>query len=204
MAAEITKLESPIDVMYLIHKALRAEAARVEQMIERFTLRERLQPFQEAFQRWEQTLGYHAAVEDKYMTAPLGNLQVARDNEAAHEGLDRRLQDIQQYLTRMGGPTLATAKTQRHLYGKVVALRIAQDDHLEEEEAFVLPIIRQRVPEVQQLEMARRLLIDVEGSDKGWLMDWVAAELTLVERQLLADLSAHFREVPVPKIVRID
>ena len=45
------------------------------------------------------------------------------------------------------------------LFGKVVALRIDQDDHLEEEE-FVLPIIRQHIGETQQLEMARHLLLD--------------------------------------------
>jgi len=32
MLAEIATLEGPIDVMYLIHKALRAEAARVDRM----------------------------------------------------------------------------------------------------------------------------------------------------------------------------
>ena len=199
MTAEITKLESPIDVMYLIHKALRVEAARVEQMIERFAITDQLQPFREAFQHWEKTLGYHAAVEDKYMTPSLADLPVARDNEAAHEGLEQRLADIQHYVSRMVGPALATAKTRRHLYGKVVALRIAQDDHLEEEEAFVLPIIRARIPEAQQLEMARYLLIDGESSDDGWLIDWVAAALTPVERQLLTALVAQFREVPIAK-----
>jgi hypothetical protein len=64
---ESAKLESPIDAMYLIHKALRAEAASVEQMIERLTTGESLQPFQKAFQRWSRTLGYHAEVEDEHM-----------------------------------------------------------------------------------------------------------------------------------------
>jgi hypothetical protein len=135
------------------------------------------------------------------MTPSLADLPVARDNEAAHEGLEQRLEDIQDYLTRKVGPTLATAKTQRHLYGKVVALRIAQNDHLEEEEAFVLPIIRARVPEEQQLAMARYLLIDVDSPDDGWLIDWVSAALTPLERQLLSGLSAQFGEVRVSKVV---
>ena len=33
------------------------------------------------------------------------------------------------------------ARTHRHLYGKVVALRICQDDHFESEEYLVLPEI---------------------------------------------------------------
>ena len=84
----------------------------------------------------------------------------------------------------------------QYRYGKVVALRIAQDDHLEEEEAFVLPLIHRRIPEAHQLEMTRRRLIDVDGSDQGWVMDWVAGHLIATEREVLAALAARVQEMP--------
>ncbi|HEX9872234.1 MAG TPA: hemerythrin domain-containing protein [Candidatus Tectomicrobia bacterium] len=201
MMAEITKLDSPIDVMYLLHKALRAEAARLEQMSERLTMGESLQPLQEAFQHWGKALGYHAAVEDQYMTAPLADLPPVRGNEVSHQGLEVRLEDLQEYLMTEAGPTCPRPKTRRHLYGKLVALRIAQDDHLEEE-AFVLPMIRQRIPEAQQLEMARRLLVDGDGPPHSWIMEWVAGALTATECELLADVAARFKEIPTESLSR--
>lgn len=197
MTAEITKLDSPIDVMYLIHKALRAEAARVEHVCQRLAVGDSLQPFREVFQRWGKALAYHAHAEDRYMTAPLIDSPPARDNEATHRALEERLADIQTYANDEVGSSPMSAKVQRHLFGKVVALRIAQDDHFEEEEAFVLPLIRQRISETQQLEMARRLLVDVDDPDSSWIMDSIAADLTPAERQLLADFTARFKAIPV-------
>lgn len=196
MTTQITKLESPIDAMYLIHKALRAEAARIEKLVGQLEIGGSLQPFEAAFSHWGKALGYHAEAEDTYMTALLPNSLPARDNEAAHRGLAEMLEGMQTDLDAERGSAVANARTQRHLYGKIVALRIAQDDHFEEEEAFVLPVIRQRIGEAQQLEMARRLLMDQDAADKCWILDWLARDLTPTERQLLADLTARFTEVP--------
>ena len=52
MAEEFTRLESPIDVMFFIHKALSAEAAKVQKLIEEFEPGESLQPFTIAFNFW--------------------------------------------------------------------------------------------------------------------------------------------------------
>lgn len=189
MTVEITKLDAPIDVMYLIHKALGAEAARVEKSIEQLEMGSSLQPFEQAFNCWVRALGYHAEIEDTYMTAPLPDSVPARDNEAAHGQLAEMIEDVRTYLHEIGQTTV-NARTRRNLYGKVVALRIAQDDHLEEEEEFVLPMIRQGISEAHQLEMARRLLIDQEAQDQQWILDGIAGDLTTLEQQLLADLVA--------------
>jgi hypothetical protein len=137
-------------------------------------------------------LGYHADVEDRYVTVLLPDAPPARENEAGHGRLAGMLEDLQAYLHEELGGTMVIARTQRHLLGKVVALRIAQDDLLEEEEEGVLPLLRQQMSEVQQLEMARRLLLDQEAEDEAWILDWVAQDLTVVERQWLADLEARF------------
>ncbi len=187
MAADMTKFDHPIDVMYLLHKALSAEAWRVETTAERLEIGEHLQPFLEAFDRWVAALGFHAEMEDTYMTSLLPTSPAARDNEAAHAGLAQRLEEIQAYLRQIDHDAV-TARTRRRLFGKVVALRIDQDDHLEEEEEFVLPRIRQGICEAQQVEMARRLLLDPRAPDERWVLDWLAQDLTNSERQVLAAL----------------
>lgn len=228
---DITKLDSPIDAMYLIHKALRAEAARMEKMAAELEVGGSLQPFRLAFNFWATALGYHAEAEDKYMTAPLTNCPPARDNEAEHAELGQRLQDMTEcmdpddtrelaqrvreamaslneeqhkeltqkledvmaVLNEEIGKTKLIDRTKRHLFGRIVALHIAQDDHLDNEEAFVLPVVRERMTEAEQMEVARRLLIDEDSQTPRWVVDWVARELSPGERRLLAGLEARFK-----------
>ena len=69
---------------------------------------------------------------------------------------------------------------------------------MEEEEETVLPAIRQYISEDQQLEMARRLLFDLDSEDDCRMLDWIAPHLTDAERQMLADLVARFESTPQP------
>jgi hypothetical protein len=73
-----------------------------------------------------------------------------------------------------------------------VALRIDQDDHLEEEEELVLPIIRERLSATQQLAITQRLLFDLQTEDEGWVLAWLMQELTDTERDALTALTARF------------
>ena len=91
MTTEITRIEQPIDVMYLIHKALRAQAARVEETVRRFEIGNSLQPIRAGFNIWAAALAFHAQQEDKYMTATLTKFQTARGNEAEDAVLGERL-----------------------------------------------------------------------------------------------------------------
>jgi hemerythrin-like domain-containing protein len=196
MATDIPRLERPIDVMYVIHHALRAEAARVETLVGQLEEGGSLQPFRQAFYRWVMALAYHADTEDTYMTSLLPDVPAARECELAHSRLAELLEDVQGCLTEEIGRTMVIARTQRHLFGKVVMARIAQDDHLEEEEAFVLPVIRRQLSDAQQLAIVRHLLLDEEAEDPRWHLDWLTDSLTPKERQLLADLAERAKVGP--------
>lgn len=234
MNPEEAQLDNPIDAMLLIHKALRNEATRVEEMVRRFQIGSSLQPIRGAFNFWAAALAFHAEQEDQHMTAIMPDFQPARDAETEHVALakimenlstflDRKdtgglaervngalvalnqrqhlelvekLEDVMVVLNQEIGKTRVIARTQRHLYGKVVALRIAQDDHLESEEAFVLPEIRQRFGEAEQLKIVSQLLIDAQAEDQRWVLDWVAQNVTPAERRLLADLEAQMVVLP--------
>jgi hemerythrin-like domain-containing protein len=191
MATDIPRLERPIDVMYVIHHALRAEAARVETLVGQLEEGGSLQPFRQAFYRWVMALAYHADTEDAYMTALLPDVPAARECELAHSRLAELLEDVQSCLTEEIGRTMVIARTQRHLFGKVVMARIAQDDHLEEEEAFVLPVIRRQIGDEQQWAIVQHLLLDEEAEDPRWHLDWLADHLTPRERRLMAEVATR-------------
>ena len=230
MTEDITRLDSPIDVMYLMHKAMRADTAKAEAKLAEAVEGADMQPFIDAFGFWAKELLYHATAEDKYMTTPLTNSQPARDNEAEHaelaqkagaavelaekgdvggfeqtvkdamlsvsekqhEELSERMDDVMGVLQREIGDERMAARARRHLYQKIVELRILENDHLENEEAFVLPVVREQMTEAEELEVARRLLIDEDAEDPKWIIEWVRSELAPGEKQLLDALEKRF------------
>ncbi len=112
--------------------------------------------------------------------------------EEQHEELLRRMRDVEDVLTKEIGEGAVSARTGRHLYNRVVALRVAEFDHFENEEAFVFPIVRARMDEAQQLALARRLLIEDGADDPRWIIDLVAELISPEERKLLSELEARF------------
>ena len=233
--AQVVCLVCPIDSMYLIHKALKSEAARVEEMVRLLEDGDSLQPVRAAFNLWASALAFHAQQEDEHMTGLMPDFQPARDNEAEHTGLEpilsditsklndgdnqgladrvkdlvaalheeqhlhlfERLEAVMEVLNEEIGRTKVIARTHRHLYQSVVALRVAQDDHLECEEEFVLPEIRQTFQEPEQLSLARSLLIDDLAEDKRWVLDWVSGHLATEEREFIANLEKRLEPIGV-------
>ena len=84
-----------------------------------------------------------------------------------------------------------------------MALRIDQEDHLEEEEELVLPMIRERLASAQQLEMVRRLLLALETEDPTWVVTWLMHDLTDTERQTLLALTARLASTPPAPVAPI-
>ena len=174
--------------MHLIHKALRAEAGRVEGAVNALEMGGSFKPFQRAFYRWAMALGYHMDVEEKYFTTWLPDMLLIQAQEAGQRHVMAMLDDLQTYLHEDLGRMIVIPRTQRQLRSKVIALGIVQDDLLEEEEECILPVIRQHISAAQQAELIRRLLVDEEAEEQGDLLDWVAQDVTTTEQQLLAAL----------------
>jgi hemerythrin-like domain-containing protein len=198
MVQEITRLESPIDAMFLIHNALRAQAANLEELVRSFETGDSLQLIRLDFVNWAAALMFHAEQEDQSMMRLLNGYGPAVDGVREHAELEVKLEEVVTVFSEEIGETQVIARTQRHLHGAVVALRIAQDDHLESEEAFVLPEVRERFDEIKQLEMMRCLLIDDEAADRRWVMEWMNAMLPSGECQLLGEFERRCSTVAVP------
>ena len=230
MLEQITRLESPIDVMYLMHKAFEAQSQRTEALAAQAQQGGSLDEFNAAFKFWITQLLYHAETEDKYMTGPLTDSQPARDNETEHDELRQQggeiieflaqgdsagladnvkaamvaleeeqhrelveaAQEVEDVLKKAIGEDRVVARTRRHLYRRVMALRVLEFDHFENEEAFVLPLVKEQMAGPQELEVARRLLIDDDATEPRWIIDWVASEMKPHELRLLRELETKF------------
>ena len=232
MTADNThRLEDPIDVMPLLHKAFRAVSDRTEAMAANASNFEDVSELNEVFGYWVKQLLHHAAVEDEVMTGPLKDNQPARDNETEHtelagkagdlisfiamgnaagleesvreaafsledeqhRALEEKFHEVETALKDVLGEKKVTARTIRHIHSRLIGVRILELDHFENEEAFVLSLVRDEMDESQQLNIVRRLLIDESAEDPRWIIDWVYSELDPEDQALLKDLENRFQ-----------
>ena len=175
MAMEITNLEQPIDAMYLIHKALRGQADRTVEQARNLENGCSLQAFKLAFTAWATAIMYHAEkevgtemskfVDESRRTASHDPIQrvkwaLLEKEDAEYAKLLDCVQDVMTVLEDDIGTTSIIPRTKQHLYAQVIALRVAQEDHLETEEAMVLPLIRENLSPECQMEVVGGLLAD--------------------------------------------
>lgn len=206
MTAEITTLDQPIDAMYLIHKALRGEADRTVELARCLEDGCSLQPFKLAFTAWATAIMYHAEKEvGTEMTKSVDETRKAAANdpiervkwavlEKEDDEYSRLLEGVMDVMTVLEediGATSVISRTKQHLYGQVIALRVAQEDHLETEEAMVLPLLRENLSPDCQLEVVGSLLVDHDADDKRWVLDWISQDLTSGENELLLALATR-------------
>ncbi|MCH8225763.1 MAG: hemerythrin domain-containing protein [Chloroflexi bacterium] len=212
MTSEFTALESPLDAIRLIHKALRSRGAMVAQIAEQAGAESSLQAFRCAFDSWASGLLYFFEQEDALMSPAALEAESSRPGakpvtQLEHGGLAHKVKRemaaangrghleltemLEEVLTVLNGEIQRTSiiqRTRQHLCQRVLSLRLALDDHLEDEETFLLPMLRRSMSEDRQREVVRRLLYDEESPEPHWIMNWVAEALTPDERQLLEGL----------------
>ena len=209
MAAEITTLEQPIDAMYLIHKALRGEADRTVELARSLENGCSLQAFKLAFTAWATALMYHAEkevgtemskfVDESRLSSshdPVERVKWAllEKEDAEYMRLLDCVQDVMTVLEEDIGTTSVISRTKQHLYGQVIALRVAQEDHLETEEAMVIPLLREYLSRERQLEVVGGLLVDRDADDRHWVIDWISQDLTTKENELLLALESRINQ----------
>ena len=109
-------------------------------------------------------------------------------SDALHVEVINKLQDVMDVLDEEIGQQALIPRTKRHLFEKVVNARVTQDDHFENEEAFILPIIREHWSEEEQLALVKILLLDNESDNPRWFIEWMTPYLSQNEKALLDDL----------------
>ena len=209
MTVEITTLEQPIDAMYLIHKALRGEADRTVELVRSLEDGNSLQPFKLAFTAWATAIMYHA---EKEVGTEMTKSVDATRKAAADDPVERvkwallaqedeeyaalleGVMDVMAVLEEDIGATSVISRTQQHLYGQAIALRVAQEDHLETEEAMVIALLRENLSPACQLEVVGALLVDQDADDPHWVIEWISQDLTPKENELLLELESQIKQ----------
>lgn len=233
---KIQELESPIDVMYLMHKVFMAHSEKTEALARVAQSGGDLKDLERHVHDWLKHLRYHVNTEDDYMTGPLvdtklqGDRYPLKDNEREHteildrgdaiiafmeEGeiaglvddiraimlkideqdhadLDIKVSDVENALTSALGEERVLARTRRHLYRSIMALKVAEFDHFENEEAFVLPMVKEQMTRTEELQCARKLLLDDASDNPRWVIDFMYAELQDDDKSLLSLLESEF------------
>ncbi|MCH8296660.1 MAG: hypothetical protein IH873_01205 [Chloroflexi bacterium] len=209
MSVESTTLEQPIDAMYLIHKALRGVAGRTVELAKHLENGCSLQPFKLAFTAWATAIMYHA---EKEVGTEMSKSVDETRRAAAHDPVERvkwallekeddeyarlldGVLDVMTVLEEDIGATSVISRTQQHLYGQVIALQVAQEDHLETEEAMVIPLLRENLSPESQLEVVGALLVDQDADDQHWVIDWISQDLTPKENEVLLKLESRIQQ----------
>jgi hypothetical protein len=236
ISEEIKTLESPIDVMYPMHKAYMIHSNRTVSLAEKAMSGGSLTELQANLEGWLKHLLYHAQTEDIYMTGPLKDIEhqdgrrPARDNEKEHDelrllgggiadyvekgdkgalsediaalvlsreeeehaNLVHKAENAERALHQALGEARVVDRTRRRLYQKIVEFQVTEFDHFENEEAFVLPLVKGQMSAEQELECSRRLLFDDDSENTRWIIDFIYNELESGERELLKQLESSF------------
>ena len=233
---ELQSLETPIDVMFLMHKVFLLHSDKVGDLAMEAQSGGDLSDFKIALDEWLKHLFYHTLTEDEYMTGPLKDkdkeLQDGRyplrDNEKEHvdireEGDEirghikednsrtlpniatsevlameeenhalvmQRVKEVEEVVRELLGPDNVQSQLRRHLYKSVMALKVAEYDHFENEEAFVLPLVKEHMTIEQQSDCVRKLLYEDNSEYPRWIYDFIWDNLGDVERKLLERLGS--------------
>ena len=192
MTMTIPHCDNPIDVMYVLHHALRMQEAAVAQRARQLGTPNTLAPFAHALHQWASTLEAHARLEDIYMTPFLPARPVVQDNEVEHHRLTTLFHELTSFLQALPPQSPLAPRVHRQVLGRIITLGVEHDDHLESEEDLVLPLVRQRLSEAQQCTLVWRLLCAGGCQEAGTIGPWILAALTTTEQQELAALIARW------------
>ncbi len=186
MAPNTSQLPNPIDVMYLIHKSLRAEGRQATQMAESLKTMDDLNDFMKRFDSWASVMRHHHEVEDRHMTPSLKGYREAQINERDHARMMEYLEEARAALCTGIRDKGLGPEASSHLAGWVIGAELTLEDHLREEEENVLPLVRKLLSASDQLRVVRALLIEPDASNKSWPLEHIAGYLSPEEGRIIS------------------
>ena len=232
---KIQQLETPIDVMFLMHKVFLTQSEKASELAKNAIETNDLKEFKSVLDNWLKLLLYHYQTEDEFMTGPLKEKEYhdgrfgLRDNVAEHDEIrlkgDIVLNDYQKTLNpnnmtvqeilemddlehlkvmdkisavqnsivdAFGAEKLKT-RSLRGLYQSVLDLKVVEFDHFENEEAFVLTLVREQMTYEQQLQLTEKLLFDSTDQNENWIVDFLFSVLDDEESRLLQELISEIK-----------
>ena len=191
MMLDIT-YDSPIDVMYMIHHALRAEAAEATPRLARqLGTGDTLATFAQMLHRWASTLEEHARIEDTYMTPLLPARPIVQDNEAEHRRLTTLFHELKSFLQALR-PRRPSRRAGNARYWVRSSPSVSSMTTIWKVKRISSCHSSGSGSEDQQCALVWRLLCDGESQEAGTIRPWIIAALTTAEQQVLATLLARW------------
>ena len=115
--------------------------------------------------------------------------------EKNHATLMTKVKSVEDLLKELLGHSKLNTIFRRHLYEQIVALKVAEYDHFENEEAFVLPLVKDQMTKLEQLQCVEKLLFDEKSDYPAWIYDFIKSQLVPREAVLLDTLRKEIEEL---------
>ena len=121
--------------------------------------------------------------------------EVLAMEEMNHEILMTKIEAVEEKLKKLLGDTKLDQTFHRHLYEQIIDLKVAEYDHFENEEAFVLPMIKEQMTKDEQLKCVGKLLFDDKSDHPAWIYDFIRSHLVSREVALLDNLRKEIEKL---------
>ena len=115
--------------------------------------------------------------------------------EKDHQELAHRIQMVEDLINEELGEGAVSARARRNVYSRVVALRVCEFDHFDNEEIFVLPVVRSFMDEKRQLAVAKQLLFEQDVDNPRWIIDLIYEFLGPGDQELLKNFEHRISSV---------
>ena len=104
-----------------------------------------------------------------------------------------KISAVQNSIVEAFGAEKLKARSLRGLYQSVLDLKVVEFDHFENEEAFVLTLVREQMTYDQQLQLTEKLLFDSTDQNENWIVDFLFSVLDDEESRLLQELISEIK-----------
>ena len=197
---------NPIEGAGFLHEALRTAANQVKQISDQLGTVHSLQGFTLAFTSWVTVLIFNITQQENHIEPSLRdalsgeNSNLAQKNGSIILALSKVgrqeqmlvIEDVFSVLYGEIGDTSLITRTTQHLQRQILAMEMAQTNHLETQDLLIIPILANRMNRLDQLSLLKNLLIDEQSDDRRWIVGWISEHLDPVSKSALSGLESQF------------
>ena len=132
---------------------------------------------------------YQKTLNPKNMTVQ----EILEMDDLEHLKVMDKISAVQNSIVEAFGEEKLKARSLRGLYQSVLDLKVVEFDHFENEEAFVLTLVREQMTYEQQLQLTEKLLFDSTDQNENWIVDFLFSVLDDDESRLLQELISEIK-----------
>ena len=209
MNIENNNQSNPIEAAGFLHEALRTAANQVKQISDQLGTVHSLQGLTLAFTNWVTVLIFNMTQQENHIEPSLrdalskedsnkeqknGGLILALSRVGRQEQMSK-IEDVFSILYGEIGDTSLITRTTQHLQRQILAMEIAQTNHLETQDLLIIPILANSMDSVDQLALLKNILIDEQSDDRRWIVDWISEHSNPSSKSALAEIESQLADM---------